>query len=157
MKESTCREWIDNNIKDMMWATGLMAWKIRFIVEELEPRHEGETRLGTCDSDYAYEDACITINNEGIRDEAHLEKVIRHELLHLVIAPYESLAHGYLQIVDDQHVNAFREMERIARERTVLNLERMLDWAKRENPYKNVEHGGHTLLTQEAKEDEANQ
>lgn len=98
-------------------------WDIKFKTERLEI---GVT--GRCNADSRYQHATIILDPEQIDDEAEALKVLRHELIHVVLAefdiPFES-ARDELQSNEGRRL--LFEIQRNAVERSVVQIERILD------------------------------
>ncbi len=68
---------------------GLDRWTIQISYEATGADGDGYLRLGECTRLVDYESACFTLNPEGFSDEAAVLKTLRHELFHVVLAPFD--------------------------------------------------------------------
>ncbi|MBD2261363.1 hypothetical protein [Pseudanabaena sp. FACHB-2040] len=78
--------------------------------------------------DYAYEQAVITIDPDSQDDANHVLRNLRHELIHLLLAPIEAYRGVVRSMLDEQQEEVEAAAERVAIERCVMNVERVLDW-----------------------------
>lgn len=89
MDYSKAKAWIDANGERLRDAMGLRHWVVTFRLERLDgqARFPGATCLGECNTQPDYNRAVITIDHDEIDDEAELERVATHEMLHVVLSP----------------------------------------------------------------------
>lgn len=85
MKKDAAKKIVDAHIKQLMWATQTQMWTVNII-------------YGPCNNSWAlaqvqisidYFLADITINHAKHETEDQVLNSLRHELLHLVLAPFE--------------------------------------------------------------------
>lgn len=132
MDKSKCREIVDQHIKDLMWMLGVQAWGVTV---EYEPINRNAS--ATITFDYAYEQATIIIDPDKHDLEETLLKNLRHELIHLILAPFDSYRDLIINTFpkDSQLVGIEHQAAKVATERTVLGIERIFDWGlEKENP-----------------------
>lgn len=123
MKTEEARAIVERHLVPFMAALGVPHWKVTVDYG----RCERETWIVQCSRNGDYWKAYITIDPAKHEDEEELLDSLRHELLHVLIAPFDLFVDAALQHVPDG--DASRAMDRIrehAVEATVRNLERML-------------------------------
>lgn len=122
----------------MMWDLQVNMWSVNISYCRSEGRLAGAK--ATCTRKMEYMIATITIDPNMAHDEEDVLRSLRHELLHLVLAPFDL----YMQTMF-QAVTGDAALERIeskqwdhAVESAVVSLERMLDhglqWRSRRAP-----------------------
>lgn len=122
MDQSKVKELVNANIKQMRWALQLQDWNIDVTCGPLEANCGG-----TCKSDPKRQRACIEINPAAHEDEVDVVTTLRHELLHVLHADFETYRKAVSQLVDSSTFNAIDEFFSHAAESLVARLERMLD------------------------------
>jgi hypothetical protein len=121
MDRSAVKKVIEANIKDLLEKLGLPHWDIKI---ELGPIEGGAT--GQCGRKIDYNQAYVELDPELLDDEEHVLKVLRHELFHVVLSPYDLYERAVANagLSDDMD----RVLGRIwthAMEKAVINLERL--------------------------------
>lgn len=85
MDASEVKRIVDERIEPMMRAVGIPHWRITV---EYEPLDEGVA--ASCNlNDADYWRALITIDPMKVDNEAELVRFLRHELLHVLAAPFQ--------------------------------------------------------------------
>ena len=118
MEKKECQEWVEANIEDLMENLGLQHWGMRVIYDRIE----GDC-TAKCSTDFKYEHACITVDYEEVENVDKLQKLFRHELLHIIHSPFSCI---YSAVERAKDISPeFDELWSVAMELTVKNLERM--------------------------------
>jgi hypothetical protein len=112
---------VERELKPLQEKLGLCHWDIEV---ECGPIQGGGN--GQCSRSADYDRATIELDPEQLDDEAHVLKVLRHELFHIVHSPFDL----YSCAVDNAGLGKTMDdvLDRIWRhacEKTVINLERM--------------------------------
>lgn len=117
---------VERHIESLTGSIGIAHWRIR-ILYDLRTQEPNGTALGQCDRLYDYNQATISLDPGSLEDEEHVLKILRHELFHVLLSPYDMHAN----ITDDLtkgnaklHGMAAR-VWRHCQEKAVINLERM--------------------------------
>ncbi len=76
---------VDGNIKYLMARYGIPNWKIEVIYDECDNVNWG----AQCERSNDYCSATITINPARADSEKEILELLQHELLHLVLAPFD--------------------------------------------------------------------
>ncbi|HEY9737536.1 MAG TPA: hypothetical protein V6D06_14680 [Trichocoleus sp.] len=103
------------------------SWKLTIKYEALPGDHKSTTEA-SCSFDYAYEDAVIRFDPEAHDDERHVVRNLRHELIHLLLAPIEAYRETITPMLSDEQSSVEYQAARVAVERCVMNVERVFDW-----------------------------
>lgn len=85
MKKAEVCRWLRKNKLNYIKLYGMGHWDIEFVVDDVgeEPGLRGEIQLSP-----EYEMATIVLYPWQLEDEADLEETVRHELEHLLTAPF---------------------------------------------------------------------
>jgi hypothetical protein len=117
---------IAREIEGLTRRLGLTHWEVRVSTEPFR-RGPGDSPLGECTPDADYEHAYVQLDADAIDTEEKLLRVFRHELFHVLLAPFRV----YREAVTT-HVRAGTAADRTeqrvwrhAEEQAVVNLERM--------------------------------
>lgn len=90
-----------------------------------------DTFAATCELSLPYRRATIRIDPQQCADEAEALRLLRHELLHVVIGEFDHAGNVALALGDVRddtpEANAWDHAWTLAEERTVNNLENVLD------------------------------
>jgi hypothetical protein len=92
MDHSKAKAIVDRDINALLRAYGLQHWQIRIYYDlQSESDDDGShyATLGRVSVKPAYEQAAIRLNVGEIDDEAQLLKILRHELSHVVLSPFD--------------------------------------------------------------------
>lgn len=121
MDESKVREIVNVNVDGMCCALALQDWRI-----DIEYTH-CDRATGTCTPEPVQRLATIEIDPAKCEDEGGVLGVLRHELLHIFTADFETYRKAVAQLVPDSTFNAIDEFFRFAVESVVHHLERAFD------------------------------
>jgi hypothetical protein len=125
---------VDANIKRLQWQTQTQAWTV---VVDYEVPTGDPSWIAQVDRQLDYLHATISLDPERHGDDGQVLDSLRHELLHLLLAPFDLYADLTTQFF--VHDPAARRVEqrafRNAVETAVGNLERMLDHGHKPNPF----------------------
>jgi len=122
MKKSQMQRLAEKEIRRLKSALGLHFWDIDLVIG----RCETEGAVGENGLLPEYERATITIDHARIENEDELLNVVRHEMIHCLLAPMEDVLKVMHALLDDDKsskalVDGVYDR---ALERTVLALER---------------------------------
>jgi hypothetical protein len=126
MDKSKVREIVREHAESLMEQLGIPHWKIDFYYN-LRVSDGNHTVKGRCTKSINYNQAMVELDPDSFDDEAEVLKIIRHELLHVVLSPFDL----FRQVADEMwKADPTREsmMDRVwdhAVEQAVVNLERM--------------------------------
>lgn len=125
MDKSEVKRIVEANIDEMMRTLGVQHWSIAVSYEQ----PENPDWAASCERHLDYHKAIIKIAPDKADSEAGVLNSLRHELLHVVLAPFDLYREAMFQLISDRP-EADRldsRMFRFTIEQMVLNLERMLD------------------------------
>lgn len=127
MDASEVKRIIKENYESLADEIGVGHWEITYDCNALESSEAGRTISGRCRIKPAYDQAAITLDPANLDDEADAIRVLRHELLHVALAPYKLFceAVGEYVVGDERAVRAVDVLWEYAQEQAVINLERM--------------------------------
>jgi hypothetical protein len=120
MDQSAVKKWVDKHLKKLMRRMGIPHWSITVRYEHIE----GDTMAHILPQ-LKYEIAEITIDSSKIKEEEQLEKLILHELSHVLTSPYTMFWDSVAHALPEGSIESFKELFIYAEEMTVKNLERM--------------------------------
>jgi len=133
MDLSAARAIIDAELPGLMRALGIPHWRIKVVYEPVEG-DPGCRGMARCDRLERYETATLTFDPAAFDDADQLRGTLRHELFHVVLAPFD-LYDGAVTAA----VRGRRDVGAVlqtawdhAVEKCVVNLERMF-WGVLEN------------------------
>ena len=124
MEVKAVRKVVEKHALKMMRAIGIPHWKVNIDYARLEG-----TTAAQCNLERAkYWIADITIDCEAMEDEADVLRCLRHELLHVLAAPFAHYRAVLTAAMDPESDEWQREVElwRFAMEQHVLSLEKGL-------------------------------
>lgn len=143
MDESAVRAIVERDLAKLARACGVPHWRIR-VRYEADDGDDGAT--GQCTRLLDYERAFIRLDPAKLGDEEEVVEVLRHELFHIVIAPFDLLSTFSESGLSGADLEKAERVFRHAMECSVRNLERMwfglneyrdnLDSAKRKSSNK---------------------
>jgi hypothetical protein len=108
-------------------------WKIAIAVG---PTELGGSYSAECSRQLPYETAEITIDPDLAHTEADVIGSIRHEMMHVVLAPFDMLWEVLTRGMDDKQRDQAEAVWRFSVEQSVLNLERMYEELTSTHPAK---------------------
>lgn len=129
MDRSECNRLIEKHRKTILSLMGLNLWRVQFDEYANMRTPHGHTQMGECNWLIDYEKATITLNPEEFESEVDLVQTLRHECIHILLAPF-SIVHEALDPLlaeDKVRQNMIESVWAHSMERTVLCVERMLD------------------------------
>jgi hypothetical protein len=123
MDKSAVEAIIERELKPLCDRLGLSYWDLDIKYGPIDGSGNGQ-----CARLMDYDRATIEFNPEQLDDEAHVLKVLRHELFHIIHSPFDL----YSCAVDNAGLGKTMDdvLDRIWRhacEKTVINLERMFN------------------------------
>jgi hypothetical protein len=128
MDRSAVKEIVDREVESLRHRLGIEDWKIRVEYHAEGPDDDGGLSRAECTRLVDYGIACISINHEALEAEAEVIETIRHELFHVVLAPFD-LHRSAVERMDFDDAKAARAvLSRVwdhSCERAVANLEKM--------------------------------
>lgn len=119
MDQSKVKEWVGANLERLMAQCGIPHWRVVVWYDALDEA------TAECSPRLKYESARITIDPARIDDIEELERVLRHELFHIVHSPFHILWDAVAQTFTQEQCDIFNQLWSYAQEMTVKNLERM--------------------------------
>jgi hypothetical protein len=122
---------VGRTIEPLMERLGIPHWHIEVIYGPLTDDGErpspGTRYVAECNASIPYDQASIRIDPEQIDDEEHLLEVLRHELFHVLVSPFN--LHRNIQVATIESGSPADEQEgglwKYCEEQAVINLERM--------------------------------
>ncbi len=125
MKPERCRAIVEAHVDEMKRLLGVATWKIR--VDFVD--HSDKNLCGTCDRQLPYQFAVITIDPAVHSSQRDVLDTLRHELLHVVLAPFDSYrALAIANIKSDSPMDKVEDKAwELSVESAVLAIERVLD------------------------------
>lgn len=92
MRESVAEKWVERNLPYLIKEYCLQAWKVCFRVQSVgDSSEECSNMKAYLQIDPHYMRANITLHYDLVDDLAELEEALRHELEHVLMAPYFTL------------------------------------------------------------------
>lgn len=131
MERSECKKIVEAHLKDLMWELAVQNWQVNIRYQELPERTTASVELN-----YAYEWAILFIDPDKHETTEDVLKSLRHELIHLLLGPIEAYRLTLRELIKPKLHDAEAQAAHTAIERTVLNIERIFEWGKRKNPFK---------------------
>lgn len=102
----------------LRWALDLQSWEVNIIWRDL-PRGV----LGKCEADSRYKRADISVDARKHDSEEEIQDTVRHEMLHVVGAHFETYRRALCPIVGEKQWKILEEIWRDANEGLVKQLE----------------------------------
>lgn len=123
MDRSEVQRIVEREIGPLKRKLGIEFWKIGL---HYNLRGEGDhcTRA-QCTTLVAYNRARIEFDPDAFDDEEAVLDALRHELFHVVLAPFDLVANSLRDVLDDDLRTVFQSIRDHAVEKAVVNLERM--------------------------------
>lgn len=127
MDRSKVKEIVDAHINEYKNLFGIDHWRVEVDYDLRNDRTEIGWTAGTCTKLVDFEEAGISFDVEAMEDECQVLRVLRHELFHIVLAPFDILTNALLPVVekDDVLCRMCEKIRQHAVEKAVINLERM--------------------------------
>lgn len=124
MDKSEVEDWVKGNIDRLVDLFGIQHWRIQVFYEILEG--DGSFHpLMRVSKKPEYERAVIRIHYPGVSDLEDLEDAFKHELMHIVAAPFDTAWLILCEMLTDDQLKIVNRFWTQAEELTVRNLERM--------------------------------
>lgn len=124
MDREEARKYVNDTIEDASGALALGPWSIDVVYGACSG---GQKVWGECFSEPKYMRGTITINTDEHETLEQVGKTVRHELLHLVHAEFNSYRAACTQALTKQEDDITDTVFDLAAERVVNTLETMLD------------------------------
>jgi hypothetical protein len=124
MDRSAARAIVDREIEPLMRRLGIPHWHVS-VVYDLRADNTSATTQALCHTLVDYNRARIEIDPDAIDDEADLLRVLRHELMHVLLSPFDLVANTLRDALDDRSRAVLQTIQAYAQEQAVINLERM--------------------------------
>lgn len=134
MDRSECKAIVDREVVSLKATFGLSHWTIVVQYQKVSGDiPDGFGAPGSCRRLAAYERATITIDPDEIEDRDNLLGVLRHELMHVVLAPFDPYRHFAASFIRKGSSAEVQEdgVWDHACEQAVRNLERLWFCAER--------------------------
>jgi hypothetical protein len=129
MDKSEVQSIAERELKRLSKRLGLTHWEIKLSFLPEATDDDGLLRRGECTRLVDYYNAHISLNPEAFDDEESLVKTLRHELFHIVLAPFDLYTSLVADAVEEDKI-AREMLDRVrdhACEQTVVNLEIMFN------------------------------
>lgn len=122
MDRSEVKAIVDREIEALKERLGIPHWRIKASYD----LRDGDA-CGQCTRRVDYNQAFIEFDPDGLDDEQHVLKVLRHELFHVVLVPFDIVFNALRPVLEKDAtlagtIDSIREH---ATEQAVINLERM--------------------------------
>jgi len=130
MDRSKVEEIVKANNTWMRKALQLQDWTIHYTFDEKPCKNDDEFygSCAECTPEPGYVQAHMNFVPSRFKDEAEVLKTLRHELLHLVTAQFETYRLAVAEYINPQDMKAIDHVWNYAHERAVNTLETMLDF-----------------------------
>ena len=127
MDRSAVKAIVDREIESLMKRLGIQHWTVAVRYEPEAERPDGQIRRGFCSPNLDYNTAAIQFNPEAFDTEEEVLHVLRHELLHVVLSPYDLYKNALAPVLDTDpaKVEVFAVLWTHVIEKAVINLNRM--------------------------------
>ena len=124
MDKSQCKAIVDANLKQMVWQLQIQNWRL-----EIDYRSLGcEGAKGQCTINTPYDRAYIELDPEAFETESEVLDTLRHELLHVVMAPFDLYHTTVFETLEGESSRKVaNHMFTHVAEQLVVKLERLLD------------------------------
>lgn len=123
MDRSKLRKFVNTHLKWVRWALQLQQWKVDIVI--------GETNISTtpasCDAKSMYRNAELTFDPERTHSEEDAFRNLRHEMLHVLLAEFDLLYEAVKRVAPSSDMEILDVLYHNAHERSIGNIERMLD------------------------------
>lgn len=128
MDRSAVKAIVDREIEGLKSLLGIEGWKIRVGYHAEDSDGDGHLRRGECTRMVDYGAAYITINPEAFEAESEVVETLRHELFHVVLAPFDLYWSAVERMDSDDRGDVRAVLSRVwdhSCERAVANLDKM--------------------------------
>lgn len=130
MDRSAVRRIVEANLARLMGELGVRHWTVD-VDYDFRGHDDGTPgrTVGRCVNLLDYDRATIHLDPDGLDDEAEVLDVLRHELFHVVLAPYDLFGNVVEELTkgNPKLDKAAARVWRHAQERAVAALERMYE------------------------------
>jgi hypothetical protein len=89
LDRSSVQSIVERELPGLRARLGLEAWEIGWTVTPSSTDGDGHLLRGECTRLVDYHSASIVLNNEAFSDEEQVLRTLRHELFHVVLAPWD--------------------------------------------------------------------
>ena len=141
MDRSEAKKIIERELPKLRKAMGLGHWDYSWSLGPCSSREERGEKIVTrayCNIALEYEKFFIQIDSDEIDDEETLLSILRHELFHVVLAPFELVRETFVPDFEDEppskEMRSTRKVWHHSVEKAVIALERL--WANGEDYFK---------------------
>lgn len=131
MDLSKVRAIVEKHIEKMRWDLQLQDWQIDTVYASKPHGNPAEVNYLP-----EYRRATMTFDPSQLETREDVLRALRHELLHLVLAPVIQYHQAVWKAIPEKAEGLTAELWRQANELTVGNLERMLDFGMKYQPWK---------------------
>lgn len=142
MKIRELQKIIRDDIPDLKQAMNMSTWNIVINFEKID-NDACDAQIGTNKS---YEDGTITVDYTKIIDRADFLQTIRHEFLHCLMPDFGLLERQLRLVTSEKTFKVIDETLTAIEERTVMNVEHMLDFGLGFTAVKMVRRGRRKVL-----------
>lgn len=126
MDRSAVKAIVDREIEPLLRRLGIPHWRITVSYEPAPPDADGRYVAGHVNRRVDYDQAHVTLNPEAFDDESDVLRVLRHELMHVVLSPYDVFLNAVQSTLDGHAAApALQSVWTHCMERAVIHLERM--------------------------------
>ena len=123
MDRSEVKKIVDEHVRFMIWDFQIQRWRLDVSFDEAEEEKE----KARCTADPSYFTAYINIDPARHEDKDDVLRSLRHELLHIMDAPYEIYRKTIAQLLTEEAFHALDEVFIMAKEQTRFNIESMIE------------------------------
>lgn len=127
MDRSAVKAIVEKNLDPLCRSFGIAHWKIAVSYQPEAADENGITEAGNCSRLVDYNKAGITLNPEAFETEEEVLWTLRHELFHIVAAPFDIFLNAVKRATEDDEKSLaiLKSVWTHAMEKCVINLERM--------------------------------
>ena len=144
MDQSAVERVVAEHLAQLSAKCGLHQWDIAVSYESRSPDGDGGWTRGECTRLVDYHSAHISLNPAAFADDAGVLLTLRHELFHIVLAPFDLYVSAVEGIeLPEVAADLLEGIADHATERTVAGLERL--WAGLQCPH-SAEPAGHPVV-----------
>lgn len=125
MDRSQVRALVADALPGLLTRLGLAHWRVE-VAYDLRADCESFAVLGRCTRIGEYNGARIELDADALATEADVLRTLRHELLHVVLAPLDLYRATLAPLFDETSSTMAEVIWSYCIEKTVVNLERMV-------------------------------